>query len=104
MFNVTNVTLSILARVFVLQTTSQVVSFKHGSAACVCADGSFGVVCYEKQSIFCATCKYGTSSCKHITCVTNLLQEQLFPDSLKHWMISGTTTQKSSCLCVLPVD
>ena len=36
---------NMLACVFVLQRTSQVVSFKYGSAACVCADGSFGVVC-----------------------------------------------------------
>ena len=62
------------------------IPFKHGSAACVCADGSSGVVCYEKKSIFCATCQHGTSSCRHVTYTTNLIQEQMVPDSLKHWM------------------
>ena len=72
------------------------IPFKHGSAACVCADGSSGVVCYQKKSVFCATCQYGASSCKHVTYLTNLIQEQMLPDSLKHWVTLGPQRESRS--------
>lgn len=62
------------------------IPFKHGSAACVTADGSSGVVCYEK-SVFCATCQHDTSSCRHVAYITNQIHEEMLPDSLKHWKL-----------------
>lgn len=72
-----------------LQATDHVIGFKHGMAICLCVEGSTGIVCYDKKSIFCATCRYGASSCKHVNMTLDLLHEQPPPATLRHWVISA---------------
>ena len=55
------------------------VVFSHGTAVCVSVEGSYA---YNTKSITCASCQYGASSCKHVTCVLGLLKTQSPPTAL----------------------
>lgn len=79
-----------------LQATDEVYGFKHGRAVCICVEGSTGVVCYDQKSISCATCRYGTTSCKHVNRVLDLIQEQPPPIALKNWVMSEVESVKQS--------
>lgn len=79
-----------------LQATNQVIGFKHGMAICLCVDGSTGVVCYDQKSVFCATCRYGALSCKHVNRTLDLIHEQPPPVTLQHWVLSSHHDAKHS--------
>ena len=84
--------------------------FSHGTAVCVSIEESCGVVCYNTKSITCATCHYGASSCRHVTCVLDLLQTQSAPTCLKHWVVPTCTniaesegSSYTSCKSSVPI-
>ena len=79
-----------------LQATDQVIGFKHGMAICLCVEGSTGVVCYDQKSVFCATCRYGASTCKHVNRTLDLIQEQPPPVTLQHWTMSASNGSRHS--------
>ena len=59
-------------------------------------EGSTGVVSYDQKSISCATCRYGTTSCKHVNRVLDLIQEQPPPIALKNWVMPEAQSEKQS--------
>ena len=63
-----------------LQVRDEIVPAGPDNALCVQVRESFGVVCLSDGGIRCVTCKYGTSSCKHVNCVVQSVEN---PTELK---------------------
>ena len=86
----------------------------HDIAVCVKVENSFGVVCLDKK-IHCATCKHGTTTCKHVKHLkeavssdhdTNLSRLELFSDFISRSQLGKSgqqeiKVQKTSCISTL---
>lgn len=65
---------TLLWLVAMLQVQDGIVPVGPDNALCVQVRESFGVVCLFDGGIRCVTCKYGTSSCKHVNCVVQSVE------------------------------
>ena len=63
--------------VAMLQVQDGIVPVGPDNAICVQVSESFGVVCLVDGDIRCVTCKYGTSSCKHVNYVVQSVENSM---------------------------
>ena len=86
-----------------------------GADVAVCirepSKGTFGVV-YIERNITCATCKYGSTSCKHVAHLSDIINE-IQPEDLPDYLLPfanftsaplSSTPVQLKCMSTVPIS